>query len=368
VLVEFRGEPSRAGIEGIERRHRLRLIASERFQLLGATLMRWRIPDRRSVPAVLRALEADPAVASAQPNHIFALQQGGAGAARAGGSQYVLERLRLSEAHRLSRGERILVAVIDSGIDAGHPELEGVVAASFDAVGGAFKPHAHGTAMAGAIVARAQLTGAAPGARLLGIRAFAPGGKVGAQGTTYHLLRALDWAQAQSARVVNLSFAGPQDPLLSRVLGAARARGMVLIAAAGNAGPKSPALHPAADPNVIAVTATDLEDKLYAAANRGDHICVAAPGVDVLVPTPGGSYDVTSGTSVAAAHVSGLAALLLERDPALAPDAVRRILVASARDLGAGGPDREFGAGLADAWQALVSLAPAPTLTSGEAP
>ena len=75
----------------------------------------------------------------------------------------------------------------------------------------------------------------------------------------------------------------------------------MLIAAAGNAGPNSPPLYPAADPNVIAVTATDTEDRLFSGANRGNHIAVAAPGVEILVPGTGGNYQFTTGTSVAAA-------------------------------------------------------------------
>src|SRR4030095_13056558 len=98
-----------------------------------------------------------------------------------------------------------------------------------------------------------------------------------------------------------------------------------------------PPLYPAADRNVIAVTATDIEDRLYAGANRGNHIAVAAPGVDVLVPAPGGNFQFTTGTSVAAAHVSGVAALLIERNPKLTPSDVRRILTRTARSLRRGG-------------------------------
>ena len=99
-------------------------------------------------------------------------------------------------------------------------------------------------------------------------------------------------------------------------------------------GPKSPPLYPAADPNVIAVTATDVDDALFSGANRGSYIVVAAPGVDVLVPAPGATYQFTTGTSVAAAEVSGVAALLIERNPALTPADVRRILMRTAKDLG----------------------------------
>ena len=126
----------------------------------------------------------------------------------------------------------------------------------------------------------------------------------------------------------------------------------MLIAAAGNAGPNSPPLFPAADKNVIAVTATDMEDRLYTGANRGNHIAVAAPGVDILVPAPGGAYQFTTGTSVAAAHVSGVVALLLERNPKLTPADVRRILTRTAKSLG---PRDRTGAGLVNAYQAVAN-------------
>src|SRR6185503_18867607 len=94
-------------------------------------------------------------------------------------------------------------------------------------------------------------------------------------------------------------------------------RGVVMIAAAGNAGAKSPPLYPAANPNVIAVSGTDSQDRLFAASNRGAHIALAAPGTDIFLPAPDQKYQMTSGTSFSAAYVSGVAALLLERNPAL---------------------------------------------------
>ena len=91
----------------------------------------------------------------------------------------------------------------------------------------------------------------------------------------------------------------------------------MLIAAAGNAGPQSPPLYPAADENVIAVTAVDENDKLLPQANQGPHIALSAPGVNVLETAPNASYEFTTGTSVATAHVSGVAALIIERDPTI---------------------------------------------------
>ncbi|HEY0569194.1 MAG TPA: S8 family serine peptidase, partial [Xanthobacteraceae bacterium] len=120
--------------------------------------------------------------------------------------------------------------------------------------------------------------------------------------------------------------------------------------------PKSPPLYPGSDPNVIAVSATDSEDKLFAASNRGSYISVAAPGVDILLPAPDQGYQVTSGTSFAAAHVTGIVALMLQRNPDLTPAAVRKVLESTARDIGPKGRDDQFGAGLADAFKAIMAV------------
>src|SRR5262249_21856732 len=110
-----------------------------------------------------------------------------------------------------------------------------------------------------------------------GARLLHRGGKRGEHDIQYP--QGHDWSVRQGARIINMSFAGPKDPSLERVLKLTYDRGIVLIAAAGNAGPKSPPLYPGADPNVIAVTATDADDKLFTGANRGKYISVAAPGV-----------------------------------------------------------------------------------------
>jgi subtilisin family serine protease len=152
--------------------------------------------------------------------------------------------------------------------------------------------------------------------------------------------------------------------MLQRSLQAARRRGIVLVASVGNEGPNAAPLYPAADPNVIAVTATDANDRLFAGANRGSYVVVAAPGVDVLVPAPHAEYGLSTGTSVAAAHVSGVVALLLARKPNLDPDAIRALLKSSARAL-ASDPDNGGGAGIANAYEAIVAADAAPAAASG---
>jgi subtilisin family serine protease len=173
------------------------------------------------------------------------------------------------------------------------------------------------------------------------------------------IIKGLDYAVSHGARVINMSFAGPRDPALAQALQIAREKGIVLIGAAGNAGPKSPPLYPGADPNVIAVTATDDHDRLFKGANQGKYIAVAAPGVDILVPAPGEGVQLTTGTSVATAHVSGVAALLIAQKPSRTPDEIRSILVSTAKDLGPKGFDTQFGAGLVDPLKALRYV-PAP--------
>ena len=154
----------------------------------------------------------------------------------------------------------VTIAVIDSGIDVKHPELANSVADSFDALGSKEGPHVHGTGIAGAIVAHARLMGSAPEARLLAIRAFG-GASGGAESTSYVILKGLDYAVEHGAQIVNMSFAGPKDPLIERGIAATAARGILLVAAAGNAGAKSPPLYPAANPNVIAVSGTDAQEQ-----------------------------------------------------------------------------------------------------------
>ena len=118
-----------------------------------------------------------------------------------------------------------------------------------------------------AIAAHARLLGAAPEVRILAVRAFG-----GGKGSTFSIIKGLDWAVDHDARVINMSFAGPSDPALAHAVASAHAKGRILIAAVGNKGANSPPLFPAADPNVIAVTATDANDRLFEAANRGSHV------------------------------------------------------------------------------------------------
>jgi subtilisin family serine protease len=360
VVLQIAGNVTVEQLQAAVGRLGLTLLASENLAITGSTVVRFRITDGRSPAEIIPALAAIQLVAVAQPNYVYTLQQqpsnpvpASRGDATQGDpAQYMLEKLKISDAHRMVRGTNVPIAVIDSEIDVTHPDLEGAVTKRFDVVGAPENSHAHGTGMAGAIAAHRRLLGTAPAARLLAVHAFSTTAAT-AESTTFNILKGISWSVQEGARITNMSFAGPRDPSLARALKAAYDKGIVLIAAAGNAGPKSPPLFPGADPYVIAVTATDVNDKVFTGANRGKYISVAAPGVDILVPAPEGEYQITTGTSVAAAEVSGIVALLLERNPKLTPADIRRILTASAKRLAPGERDDNFGSGLIDPLQAL---------------
>jgi subtilisin family serine protease len=367
VVAEIDGALSDAQADALARRHGLARIGSQNFPLIGSTVGLFRITNRRTVETASREFATDASVRSVQPNFRYVLQEQKQEQKKdqktvpteGDPAQYALAKLRLPEAHQLAHGANVTVAVIDSGIDVKHPELAGAIAASFDALGAKEGPHVHGTGVAGAIVAHGRLMGSAPAAKLLAIRAFGTASN-GAQSNSFVILKALDYAASHGAQIVNMSFAGPKDDLIGRAIAAVAAKGIVMVAAAGNAGAKSPPLYPAADPNVIAVSATDAQDQLFQASNRGDYIAVAAPGVNIFLPAPDDKYQMTSGTSFSCAFISGLAALVLERNPALKPDDLRATLMKTARDLGAPGRDDLFGAGEADAYAAVVAAVTPP--------
>ena len=367
VLIVSRGPLTQQVLDRVAQ-FGLTLIEQQSLTIAGLYIYEFRINDlsTMSVRDAIRLLHgANLAnVPLIQPNYLFLVGQQSQRPAPAAANQtkqgdaaqYIVEKLKLGDVHSLATGNNVIIAVIDSEIDAGHPDLAGVVRQRFSAVGPE-PPHPHGTGMAGAIASRQKLVGIAPNARLLAVRAFSSKAAT-AESTTFHILKGIDWSVLQGARIINMSFAGPRDPSLERALKAALRRNVVLVAAAGNAGPKSPPLFPGADPNVIAVTATDVDDKLFPGANRGRYVAIAAPGVDILVPAPQDAYQLTTGTSVASAEVSGVVALMLERNPNLRPADVRRILTSTARRLGTATRDDNFGYGLVDPLKALQAAGP----------
>ncbi|WP_157982223.1 S8 family serine peptidase [Oceanicella sp. SM1341] len=276
--------------------------------------------------ALLALLRADPRIRTVQRMQSFSVMALAPGPPHDDplfAAQTALARLNAPRAQQLSRGAGVRVGVIDSAIDPGHPDLGERLVESRDFVSRvpSAAAEAHGTAIAGIIGATAGnatgIVGVAPEAELVGLRACwqEPGGsgQEGGRCSSFSLARALNFAVLGDIPVLNLSLGGPPDALLEELLRAALSRGTVVVASWGESA--RPAF-PAALPGVIAA---------------GGAAGLPAPQVDVLSTAPGGGYGYVSGSSVAAAHVSGVAALLLAARPSLGPEALARALQAAVR-------------------------------------
>ncbi|MGF1476107.1 MAG: S8 family serine peptidase [Geminicoccaceae bacterium] len=221
-------------------------------------------------------------------------------------------------AHRLATGKGVRIAVVDTGIDIDHPDLKRQIDLARDFVDEADavpSKELHGTAVAGVIAASSAngegIVGVAPDARLLALRGCWQDGGRG-RCSTFSLAQAINFALLDGAQIFNLSLSGPHDPLLAELLSAAIDRGAIVVVA--DAG-ETTASFPASLEGVIPVGTAGLAAGTQSASRQP----LPAPGVDVISTAPNGRYDFYSGASIAAAHVSGMAALGLEREPRLTP-------------------------------------------------
>lgn len=353
----------RRAARGIERDFALQALDEWPIEPLKVHCIVYAVEGGRDLEELLDRLQADPRVESAQRMHSFEVLAAPADGAMSRGSlQHSAVSLQLDAAHRWSRGDGVRVAIVDTGADVSHPEIRRQIEAHrnfVDESSADFRADAHGTAIAGIIGASADddagIIGVAPAAAMTVLKAcWYPDRQKPAVCDSFTLARALSFAIDSGAQVINLSLSGPEDPLLARLIAAAIASGQIVIAAAPPE--TSDASFPAGVPGVIVVTAAEAD---VAAGNAS----VRAPGSDILVPVPGGEFDFASGTSLSAAHVSGVVALLVARRPQLSGDDVR-VLLASAE-----GPERQS----VSACRALALLmdrqdCPAPSFASGSAP
>lgn len=246
--------------------------------------------------------------------------------------QLGLAQLGVMQARSRTDGRGARVALLDSAPDVSHRELTHVRVVPLEG-GPPATPALHGTLLAGLIAAVENnafgITGIAPSADLVAIPVCTPleGGASDAC-DLFDVLHGIDVAWKEQAGIVNLSLAGPPDPLLQRAMMRLLDLGTVVVAAAGNAGSSEPT-YPAAYPGVIGVGAVDTTGAPFPASNHGPWVSLAGPGVEILSTTPGNSFAFVNGTSLAAAQVSGELALLA----AVVPDPVRMrlALLATAR-------------------------------------
>lgn len=353
VIVRYRNNAPARRLNALVARLGLRHEQARTFALAGITTHLYTIANGASVRETITALEASSDVLATQPNYIYVTQQAAGSAA---GAQYALAKLNLPDTQPAG-GSTVKIAVIDTLIDTSHPEFSNSTFATHDLVEEAdAETDDHGTSMAGVLAAGGTLSGLAPRATIVAIRAFRRTDDGKTLSDSWTLGRALDLAHQQGARVFNLSFSGPADPLIRDSLQGAERRGIVAVAAAGNGGPDSAPLYPAGYETTLAVTATASDDSIYEKANRGAYVSLAAPGVQILTSTANGGYGMKTGTSIATAHASGVVALALESQPDAKPQRVREVIRQTAVDLGAPGPDPVYGSGLVNARALLGTL------------
>ena len=248
----------------------------------------------------------------------------------------------------------VRIGIIDTSFDTGHPTLKNLKSIQGEFLNGE-RPSPydwHGTAVLSLLAGDpgSGTPGLVPDATFLLATAFRSDVNGNASTDTVRLLAALDWLEQLDVDIVNMSFSGPQDDALARVIERMSKNGVVFIAAAGNMGPTASPSYPAAYPHVIAVTAVNRNGMNYKSANRGSYIDVSAPGVDILTALPDAKQGYRTGTSFAVPFVTAILATKIEdMAPGSAkPAALERL---ETRDLGPPGRDPIYGAGLAMAPQ-----------------
>ena len=317
--------------------YRLREVGNFPLSSIRVQCIVYQIPDDRSLESVVDQLRRDPRVESVQTNQVFAGVRGGHSDPYAA-LQYGATAIRADRAHRKSTGRGVRITVIDTGMDQDHPDLRGRIVKLANFVEGGEKSFAqdrHGTAVAGIIGARANdgvgIFGIAPDAELLAAKAcwYPQANNGAALCSSWTLAKALDFAIISNSNVINMSLSGPTDSLLERLLRAAESRGIIVVAAAAQDAdaPGFPALMNC----VTAVIASNSKAEVHVPVWATAKVLLAAPGIEILTTAPRESYDFLSGSSLAAAHVTGVVALLLEHRPRLTQSELWTLLTATAR-------------------------------------
>lgn len=333
------GRRAMSALAQLKQRYGLREIAGWPIVPLGVYCAVLRPAPGVDREVLLEALARDERVRIAEPLHEYDLYaRPSAADARYDdpyvGLQHGLADIDAVSAQRISRGRGVDVALVDTGVDRAHPDLKGRIRGAYNMVdgdGAAFDGDRHGTEIAGVIAAVGDnhegIVGVAPEATLSIYKACWHSASPGfARCNTFTLAKALAALVGAGPRIVNLSLGGPSDLLLEQLLEALLRQDRIVIAAMPPSGRVEG--FPAATSGVIVVRAAQAQ-----AAPAG---VMDAPGTDILTTQPNGRYDFASGSSLAAAHVSGIAALLLSLSPELDADDVRRILRRSAAAGGSG--------------------------------
>jgi hypothetical protein len=310
----------------------LRKVSGWPIHPLGVHCVVFEVPGSIGTEEIIARLERDERVESAQPMNLFELRSEAYNDPYLG-LQHGVTSMQVREAHRWARGLGVRIAVVDTGVDLGHPELRERVLLARDFVdetSGAPSADTHGTAVTGVIVSTADngigIIGVAPDARILALKACwqEDGDSSTGRCSSYTLAKALAFAIESRPNILNLSLAGPSDPLLERLMRAVLDRRILVVAAAGD---RSSDSFPGGVDGVLAVqSAGESGDEAVVIPTARRRRRLSAPGTDILTTTPAGRFDFLSGRSLATAHVSGVAALLVEKHPRLTAEQLFALL------------------------------------------
>lgn len=270
-----------------------------------------------------------------------------------------VDRIDAELVHPYLKGTGVKVAIIDTGIDYTHTDLDGNYKGGYNFVGGNADPkddNGHGTHVAGTVAAEDNgigVIGVAPEASLYAVKVLDSTGS----GTFSNVIAGIDWSVNNGMQVISMSLgADSGSTSLKNAVDNAYNAGVVIVAAAGNdgnaAGTTDTVDYPARYDSVIAVAATDSSNMRASFSSTGPAVEVSAPGVSVYSTIPGG-YDYYSGTSMATPHVTGTAALIIASNPGITNVDVRELLRNTSTDLGDPGKDNQYGYGLINAYKAV---------------
>jgi subtilisin len=276
-----------------------------------------------------------------------------------------ISQIKAPPAWGCSRGRGIEVAVLDTGIDWKHPDLAVNVKGAVSFVPGetAMDGNGHGTHCAGTIGAAMNgqgVVGVAPEVSLYGVKVLANNGS----GRFSWIIAGINWAIQNRVQIVSMSLGGNGAPTaLEKICNAAFNAGVLLVAAAGNAGPGMNTVSaPGKYKKVVSVSAIDGTNVIAAFSSRGPEVEICAPGVQVLSTVPGGGYGQMSGTSMACPHVAGAAAVVWGAHRFATNKQIWDLLASTADNLGNPGWDPLYGHGRVDADQAALAMEAAPSV------
>lgn len=328
----------------VANRYRMKQIAAWPISVLDVHCFIYTISSEDSAAAIVSRLRTDPQIDSAQLMNLFEV--------RSYNDPYVklqknLDNIPIEQIHKWSTGKGVKIAIVDSGVEVNHPDLHSELLSYKSFVDDELNQgpstagfgDKHGTAIAGVISAKPNnligIAGLAPDATVMALKACWPKNKGSDKAlcNSFTLARALNVAVQAKVDIINLSLAGPKDPLLERILRVAMQQSICVVAAYA----EGSHVHsfPASMSGVIGVRAamglvTTGADREQQAANASVVSLVAAPGTEILTTVPKDSYDFMSGSSLATATVSGLVALMLAHQPNIPPEEIKRLLIRNA--------------------------------------